>query len=85
MIVVVTQPNTRVASDGVRVYIDGTYIGTIGPGGSISGESKGDPRYPFEVKAVCGFYDAKYHGYADVRLNVNWSLDPPQMLLEKER
>ena len=73
MTIIVTQPATDWASQGVDIYINGEMIGMIGPGESVIGKSNG----PYEVRAECGLCWATYHGDDDVKLNIVWPRHAP--------
>lgn len=57
--ILVTQPATDWASNGVDIFVNGEKIGVIGPGESVMGKSDG----PYEIKAECGLCWAKSRGY----------------------
>ena len=82
MTIRVTQPDTYHASQSVRILIDGVYIGSIGPGGSISGESSVPAEYPWKVEAICGTFHAQSFGHGDADLQIQW-LIPAAMELRK--
>lgn len=73
MIVRVTQPDSGMASHSVAVYLDGAYIGSVGPGESVSGESHAEPGTPWKALAVCGLYRAELIGITDANLTIQWS------------
>lgn len=72
--ILVTQPATDWASNGVDIFVNGEKIGVIGPGESVMGKSDG----PYEIKAECGLCWAKYSGDDDVKLNIVWPFNAPE-------
>ena len=82
MTITVTQPKSDAASSCVEIVIDGVLIGAVGPGESIDASPD---QCPYEVRAVCGSFIAVYHGNGDVRLRIQWRLQPARMELEVER
>ncbi len=74
MTIVVTQPATDWASQGVGIFVDGEKVGVIGPGESVLAQSQG----PYVVRAECGLCWAIYHGDDDVRLNIVWPRHAPE-------
>ena len=84
MTIVVTQPATDWASQGVDIFVDGEKVGVIGPGESVLAQSKG----PYEVRAECGLCWATYHRVDDVKLNIVWPRQAPEtrpLAIEKQR
>ena len=84
MTIVVTQPATDWASQGVDIFVDGEKVGVIGPGESVLAQSKG----PYEVRAECDLCWATYQRDDDVKLNIVWPRQAPEtrpMAIEKQR
>jgi hypothetical protein len=82
MTIRVTQPDTGYASHSVRIMIDGVYVGDIGRGGSVSGQSSAPAEFPWKVEAICGSYRAESVGHGDADLQIHW-LIPPAMEMRK--
>ena len=80
MTVRVTQPDTGYASHSVRIMLDGVYIGSIGPGESITGQSATGGEEPWHLIATCGTFRAEAYGLQDAAFQIAWTL-PAKMEL----
>lgn len=76
MKITVMQVNNELASTGVSVYVDGQPLGSIGPGGSVSG----GPFLPRSDGVRCVYSRELILGQ-DSALQVSWGLNPPEMIV----
>lgn len=80
MYIQVSQSDSDLASNKVDVYLDDRLLGAVGPGQSIAGKcDKGN------VTVRCGLYSATYTAVEDMRLRIQWVIEPNGMKLEKEK
>lgn len=83
MRIVVTQVKNEYASAGVVVYVQGTRIGSIGPGDTVEAQVPDTDRC--EVRVECGFYRKSMVLVSSADLLVSWSLKPPDIVLERRK
>ena len=84
MTIRVTQPDTVYASHSVRIMLDGAYIGSIGPGESITGQSATGGSEPWHMVATCGLFRAEAYGLQDAVFQIAWTL-PAKMELRNAK
>ena len=80
MTVRVTQPDTGNASHSVRIMLDGVYVGSVGPGETITGHPITGWDEPRCLFATCGMFRAEAYGLRDMTLNIAWTI-PARMEL----
>lgn len=76
MRIIVSQPSSEIASHAVQVFLNGEFMGTVGLDGVLSFEAA---QSPYEVKAICGTYNATFPGAGDESLEIRWMLHEPYL------